>query len=451
MSVNRYRISVLTIVIALSFGLAQRSVALPGLVARAGGSGAASEVGVTPDQIRIGVVADVDSPLAPGVFKRSVDAVQAWAKLVNQQGGLAGRKVIVDFIDSKLDASETRNAIIKACANDFAIVGTSALFLNNVDDLVGCPDASGKATGLPDLPALALESAQKCSPVSFPITDTVLDCATFKPGAPETYRTYVGDIEFLKSKYKDLHGINLLTAGLKSTRDTSLVDATGFFKAGVKKDGAGTYDGSLNAPQSFYTPMVKVLKDNGSTFISPALPVEEYAKVKREAKFQGVNTVKVWHCRSTCYDPKFLQTAGADADGTYVTISYLPYEDQKQSPELRTFLKAVGGQKNTDGYGILSWVASRAFEDAVNATVKANGKNGLTRANFLAQMKQLKNFTANGLIGPKDVGAKTPSGCGVVLQVQSGKFVRVDPTKPGTFDCGVKSNSIASYQMDLLP
>ena len=80
----------------------------------------------------------------PGAYAGARDAVQAFGKYINGQGGLAGRKVVVDFIDSKLNGDETRNAIIKACQNDFAVVGTGALFMNNVDDLVACPDKAGR-------------------------------------------------------------------------------------------------------------------------------------------------------------------------------------------------------------------------------------------------------------------------------------------------------------------
>ena len=64
-----------------------------------------SEIGVTADEIRIAVIADVENPAAPGLFQGSVDGVRGFAKYVNSKGGLAKRKVVVDFIDSKLSAT----------------------------------------------------------------------------------------------------------------------------------------------------------------------------------------------------------------------------------------------------------------------------------------------------------------------------------------------------------
>ena len=59
---------------------------------------AASEIGVTPTEVRIAVIADVDTPLAPGAYAGARDAVQGFAKYINKQGGLAGRKVVVDCV-----------------------------------------------------------------------------------------------------------------------------------------------------------------------------------------------------------------------------------------------------------------------------------------------------------------------------------------------------------------
>ena len=57
----------------------------------------ATDVGITDKEIRIAVIADVDTPLAPGAYKGAKDAVEAWGKYQNTQGGLAGRNV--RFVD----------------------------------------------------------------------------------------------------------------------------------------------------------------------------------------------------------------------------------------------------------------------------------------------------------------------------------------------------------------
>ena len=121
-----------------------------------------------------------------------------FGKYINSEGRpreAQGRQV--DFIDSKLSADETRNAIIQACQNDFAIVGTTALFLNNVDDMVNCKDIKGKATGLPDIPELTTDVSQQKSPVSFPIIAPTRDWAH---PSPEIYHERVGQIVLVQEE-----------------------------------------------------------------------------------------------------------------------------------------------------------------------------------------------------------------------------------------------------------
>ena len=122
--------------VAAALGIAVSPVA----ARRPNGTPRATEIGVTADEIRIAVIADDENSLAPGVFHGSPVAVRAFAKYINAQGGLAGREVVVDFLDSHLSPDDARNAIIKACSDDFAMVGTAALFLNNMDDAIACPD-----------------------------------------------------------------------------------------------------------------------------------------------------------------------------------------------------------------------------------------------------------------------------------------------------------------------
>ncbi|HEY6427470.1 MAG TPA: histidine kinase dimerization/phospho-acceptor domain-containing protein, partial [Acidimicrobiales bacterium] len=122
------------------------------------------EVGISATEIRVGVIADVGNPVSPGLEQGPVDALEGFARYVNASGGIAGRQLVVDVYDSKANADETRNSIIAACTRDFALVGTAANFVNNVDDLVGCPDSAGRPTGLPDIPVVTTDVVHKCSP-----------------------------------------------------------------------------------------------------------------------------------------------------------------------------------------------------------------------------------------------------------------------------------------------
>src|SRR5205823_12270068 len=108
------------------------------------------------------VIASVDNPIRPGLFKSAFDGVAAWAAKVNGSGGLAGRKVVVDKLDSKLSPDEYRNAVIKACQTDFAIVGTIAIFDNAVDDLVRC--------GIPDLASNPISNEHRTALNTYPDT-----------------------------------------------------------------------------------------------------------------------------------------------------------------------------------------------------------------------------------------------------------------------------------------
>jgi hypothetical protein len=82
-----------------------------------------------------------------------------------------------------------------------------------------------------------------------------------------------------------------------------------------------------------------------------------------------------------------------------------------------------------------------AFADAVNAVVKSDGVNGLTRANLITAIKGLTDFDAGGMIGKRSFKDGKITQCFMITQFKSGKWVRQYPTKKGTFDCKA-SNAI---------
>ncbi len=427
--------------------LASTFVGVSGAGSGGGGGGKpkADEIGITDDEIRIAVIADVENQLVPGLFQGSVDAVNAWAKGVNKDGGLAGRKVVVDFIDSHLSPDDARTAIIKACAEDFAMVGSQALFMNNVDDMVACPNKEGAPVGLPDMPGIALEQAQRCSGLTYVSVGDQQFCAT-QDEVPQTYYTNQGDFLYYLEQEKDLHGILTVPTDLKSSRDAVLPQVEAAVDAGIEGDGEGFYDTSARSPQSAMTPIIQVVKDNDSNFVYNSNANTIMVLLRKEAKLQGVSSVKYWACNQGCYDNAFIEQGGADVEDTYAVTYTLPfYTDYKSNPTLKELVNAVGGPNEINANNVSSLVASLLFQRAVDDAV-ATGET-LNRETLLQALDNIHDFDADGILGKTDIGNHVPSPCYAMSQVKDGKWKRVYPTKTGTFDC--KKKNATSVELDL--
>jgi len=63
----------------------------PSKTSPAGGNGGATDVGVTKDRISFGNVSTLSGPV-PGLFRGALVGAQAWAAMINSQGGIDGRQ-----------------------------------------------------------------------------------------------------------------------------------------------------------------------------------------------------------------------------------------------------------------------------------------------------------------------------------------------------------------------
>ncbi|MFN8026974.1 MAG: ABC transporter substrate-binding protein [Acidimicrobiia bacterium] len=408
----------------------------------------ATDVGITATEIHVAAIADVDNAIAPNLFKASVDAVNGWAKYVNANGGLAGRKVVVDFYDSKLNPTETRNSEIKACENDVAAVGTSAVFLTSVDDMRNCKDKDGAVTGLPDIPFVSTAIVQQCSDQSFPIAPPQIICST-KDQHPQTYQADVARGRYYNKKYgqNKLHGVYIYGSDSKSAHDSQVASLGALTTIGIKSD--ANFDTGGRDPQSAYTPIVQAIKSNSSNFAACGGAFTCTVNLRKEATLQGISGVDVWDCGVSCYDKQFIEAGGSDVEGNYVDTLFLPFynkADVKANKELAAFVKYTGS--NAASFGAYAWAAGEAFAQAVNAQVKAGGNNSVTRKTIFEQLNKINKFDANGMMAPIDLAGRKVSNCSVTMQVKNGNFVRVEPTKPGTFNC--PSNGTVTQQLDLI-
>jgi hypothetical protein len=400
-----------------------------------------TEIGVTAKTITVTVIADVNNSIRPGLFKGSWDGMVAWGKYINSIGGLACRQVVVKEGDAKLSPTDAANALAAACTNSMATVGTTALFLQDVTAMNTCKDKTGKATGLPDIAELQTEVAQQCSPVSFATLPTGSSCPYSGTGL-RTFHVGHTQYDYYLNKYgaNALKGVFVIPKDLPSTIASTMPLFRAENRMGITS--VAEFGESGVAIQTDYTQVAQAIKAKGATYARNGADYKGTVLERKEALVQGANSVKVWDCSVQCYDKRLIQEGGNAVDGQYVWLNFLPFEDKGSNATLDGFLKY---DTTPDGFGAQAFVAGEIFARSIEDLVKANNgdPNSLTRANLLKSIRNLHDFDANGMVPKIDVGRQIGSTCVVGMQVKGGKFVRIDPVQPGTFDCDNNKPALA--------
>lgn len=386
----------------------------------------ATEIGVTADEIRIQVTADVGSPLVPGLFQASMDAVEGFAEWVNDNGGLACRELVVETYDSRLDPAEAKNGQITACNNSLAMVGGNSLFNPDVVTLDSCVDQAGQPTGLPNIASIANDAAEQCAATTWVIAGVPEPCGSPQTG-PRTFRVQTAPYQWLNEQYDNsLTGYYLVPEDLPSLirSGTYLLEAqragTIDILAGIKVSGRAT--------QPDFTPVAQIIKQSGANYVYVGSEVEANVMMRKEAQAQGLD-VEVWGCVSICYSEEFA-SEGDLVDGTYIVLTSLPLEEADTNETLAAYVDYVD---EPDGFATSSWMASVLFAQAVEQIVAEDGPNGITRAALLETIMSIDDFDADGMTGPK--GPKDVPECFVVVQLNDGVFERQYPEEAGTLQC----------------
>ena len=372
----------------------------------------ATAQGVTDTSITIGYGDDAGYSAAPGLNKEMSDAIKAMIKWCNDQGGINGRQVTGKYYDAAI--MNVNNVMTEACTQVFMLVGEGwSLDSAQEKTRLGCKMAAVPTYTVS--PAFA-NGALMIQPVPNPIDKTPLS-APYQ--LAQLFPTAVKKAA-------------IFTANYAATKDT-----TDKAKAAVPAAGWTFLDCEQVyniGGESNWTPFVQRLKDCGAEMVYfSGSPAPNFQNVLDAAKQIGY--APKWYSDSNFYDTSFANwnTAGL-ADNVYVRMAFYPFEQASEHPATQKYLdllKAANGKT-----GLLGAQATSSF--LLWAMGAKECGSTLTSDCVLGKLKAVNKWDAGGLQATTNPGANLPPDCGMLVKLESTKYVQVAPAKIGQMECSDK-------------
>jgi ABC-type branched-subunit amino acid transport system substrate-binding protein len=365
------------------------------------GSGAgATDVGVTDEAITIGVVADLTG-VVPGLFKAAPDAVEAYAAMVNEAGGIHGRELVVEVYDTGTNDNGNRLAYEEACGEVFASVGSESAFdTGGYDAVAEC--------GFPHLAGFTTDDEVDKLPFVFPRTSAEY--------------ANVGAARWLAEQFPEevqnaavFHG-NIPVTERSADQLIEARESVGW--RFIHRQPAGTLE-------SNYTPMALEVKDRGVQALTWVFDVNNIVRLQESLREQGVS-MPVMDVTTQGYSQDYLEAVGPAGEGSYVPLGHVLLEEADEIPALAEYvdwLEQTAPDEEPTSNGLQAWVRATMFVEAATAVGPE-----LTRDALMEELSSMTDFDAGGLIPPIDVGEPVPTeGCFVMAQVRDGAYERVFP------------------------
>ena len=379
--------------------------------AEGGGAPAAptgGDPGVSADAIKIAVISDRAAVVK--VPTASIEeSMQAFVDFCNGFGGINGRKLELLKIDSKLFSH--LEATKEACdAGVFAIVGSGSVTDNQgAQQMVDCD--------LIEVPAYTVTAAKGLS-------DRLVAPL---PNPTDFYN--VGPARFMKEEHPDavkkaaiIHG-KIDAVDVQARRVKKAYEAQGF---------TFVYDKQTEVVQENYVAEAKAMKDAGVEYFTMVSSTQETVKMLHDMKTQGFEP-EVLDLGQQFYDPEMLAEPGAE--GAYVLLNTVPFEEKADSKALQAYLAAYDavdskGKPEPTSLGVQAFSAGLLFATATKAV-----GDDLTRANVLAELKKVKKWDGGGLHFVSNPGDNHVATCFMYARIVKGEWVRYHPKKATTWTC----------------
>ncbi len=394
-----------------------------GIVASAGGVAASAAEpatpGITATTVTVGSISDISSPV-PGLFEGAKIGTEAYFAYINSQGGVNGRKLVLDARDSAFSSGTIANATQSIAKNDFAIVGGFSL-LDNAEQ--------------PIIDANKLPTVTEVLNPSLYTDPNLYSAVPMVNGGGIT-----GPYKWLKSKYPSavksvgMIGDNTTASVLAAEKtDRALTESLGY---------KWVYSRDASYTETTFLPDIIKMKSAGVKLVFLPTQIGTYiATIAQEMKQQNLDALVL--SGANAYEADFKP--GSAGNGTLFTGTTALYrgEDAKTVPAVALFdkwVKKVDPQTQLDVYTADAWMNAELFVQAL----KAAGPNP-TRGSLDAQLDKVTSFDAGGLESTQNPAQKIPGQCWLVAQYENGKWSRISPDPKSGFVCNPKGFFPSSY------
>jgi ABC-type branched-subunit amino acid transport system substrate-binding protein len=376
--------------------------------------------GVTAKTVTVGSISDISAPI-PGLFTGAKVGTQAYFAYINSQGGVNGRKLILNGMDSAFSSGTVASEAQNIARNDFAIVGGYSLLDGSEQSAVD----AGKVPMITQVLTPSLDS-----------DPNLYSAVPLVAGGEST-----GPFKWLKSAYPSaVKAVGLI--GSNSSTTAVIAEQTYrklTYSLGYKWLFA--HDESYTTT-SFLPDIVKMKAAGVKMVFEPSQQGAYISNIAQEMKQEGLNALLV--SGANAYEHGF--DPGSAGNGTLITTVTALYmgEDAKSVPAVATFdrwAKKVDPQTQLDLYTLYGWINAQLF---VQALMGAGADP--TRASLDAQLDKITSFNANGLISTQDPAQKVPGGCWIAARYENGTWHRISPDPKSGFVCSPKGFFPTSYK-----
>lgn len=365
-----------------------------------GGNGGATDVGVTADEVVLGNVSTLSGPV-PGLFQGAVVGAQAVIAYQNSIGGIHGRTIRMDVRDDHFDSGSNRAQTVELLAETFALLGSASLYDDAAADQI-------ESAGVPDA-SFALSEARRALPNNFSV-------APVTPGAAPT-----GPFLWWKERFPGAVGaVASIYADIPSARSLHLSYQAAAESVGYR----WVYSRAFQATETSFTADVIRMRQSGVRMVFLVAADERTtSRLAREMEQQDF-TPEVF---AGTYFPGIVELAGSAVEGMYSGSPYSLFggEDAGIIPEvalMNEWIQRVSPGFKPNTFAATAWSEGRLLFQAMGAAGP-----GLTRDGVIAALRQIDDFSADGLLAPAGPASKRPPICFVMSQVQDGVWTRIDP------------------------